>query len=157
MFTDAQFMTANQKKLVFNIWKRFVAAVAAGKTGEELLGFFKKPLYNHLIQHCQFIAHFNRLGFFGTYFREPEDTIRFFRMFDPDGDRHLRSIEYGDSWWVRGGNGTQTPYHDLNNAMCEATRPHLDAIQSLRMKRQEALDLARANALLAKHGRAAVS
>jgi hypothetical protein len=154
MFTDAQYLTANQKTLVFNIWKRFVAAVAAGETGEALFKRFKDPLYRHLTLHCGgFIAHYNRLGFFETYFAEPEDTVRFFRQFDPDGD--MRSVEGGYDWWVRGGNGTQAPYHDLNNAMCEATRPHLPSIRALGARRQEQVDLARANALLAKHGRPA--
>jgi hypothetical protein len=155
-FTDAEFMTANQKTLVFNTWKRFVEAVAAGKTGDELLKHFKEPLYKHLTLHCGgFIAHYNRDGFFGTYFEEPEDTVRFFSQFDPDGP--MRSIEGGYDWWVRGGNGTQAPYHDLNNAMCEATRPHLAAIRNYGVVRQREADLARANALLSKHGRATVS
>jgi hypothetical protein len=155
-FTDAEYMTAGQKTHVFGAWKKFVAAVAAGKTKEELFGFFTDPIYKHLTLHCGgFIAHYNRLGFFETYFEEPEDTVRFFGQFDPDGDQ--RSVEGGYDWWVRGGNGTQAPYHDLNNAMCEVTRPHLTAIRLLGSKRQETLDLARANILLAKHGKAVVS
>jgi hypothetical protein len=154
-FTNAEFMTANQKKLVLGIWTRFVAAMANGKTGEELFAFFKQPLYHHLIQHCSFIAHYNRLGFFETYFSEPEDAIRFFSQFDPDSLQI--SVEYGESWWVRGGNGTQAPYHDINQAMCEAVRPHLWAIKLQSKAKQEGLDVARANALLAKHGKATVS
>jgi hypothetical protein len=154
-FTDAEYMTAGQKTHVFGIWKRFVAAIAAGKTKGDLFPFFTQPLYHHLTLHCGgFIAHYNRLGFFDTYFEEPEDTIRFFGQFDPDGDQ--RSVEGGYDWWVRGGNGTQDPYHDLNNEMCEACRPYLKAIRNLGASRQEALDLARANALLAKHGRPTV-
>jgi hypothetical protein len=155
VFTDAEHMTAGQKNRVYDNWKRFVAAVAAGRTGADLFRNFTEPLYHHLIQHCGgFIAHYDRLGFFETYFEEPEETVRFFRQFDPSGD--FRSVEGGYDWWVRGGNGTQAPYHDLNNEMCTAIGHLMPTIRNLAAKQQEALDLTRANALLAKHGRPAV-
>lgn len=153
-FTSVQYMTAGQKKRVYDNWKRFVEAIAGGVSGDDLARLFTQPLYHHLTQHCSFIAHYNRFGFFETYFQEPEDTVRFFTQFDPIGDQ--RSVEYGESWWVRGGNGTQEPYQDLNQAMCEVVRPHMTAINRLATHRQEAMDVARANVLLAKHGRATV-
>ncbi len=54
-FTDARFLTAHQKRNVFRAWIRFV------RSGFDL-GSFTKALYNHLIQHCSFIAHYNRGG-----------------------------------------------------------------------------------------------
>lgn len=153
-FVDAPYMSAGQKKHVYCAWDRFVDAIARGESGDALLKRFTQPLYHHLTQHCSFIAHYDRFGFFGTYFEEPEDTIRFFTQFDPDG--LMRSIEYGDSWWVSGGNGTQEPYQDLNQAMCEATRMYLPSIRTLATTRQKAMDMARANALLAKHGQPTV-
>ncbi len=152
-FTDAKFMTAAEKTRVFNAWKRFVKAIAAGDYPATEQAF-TKGLYNHLIQHCSFIAHYNQGGFFGTYFVEPEDTIRFFTQFDPDGQQ--LSVEYGMTYWVKGGNDVCAEYDDLNQAMCEATRPHLSAIRNLSAKRQRDLDVARANALLAKHGQPTV-
>ena len=50
-FRDVQFMSAAQKTTVLRAWIRFL------KSG---LRFdqFTKALYDHLIQHCSFIAHY---------------------------------------------------------------------------------------------------
>jgi hypothetical protein len=50
-FTDAQYMTAQQKRRVLGDWVRFFAG---GMKYER----FTKRLYEHLTLHCSFIAHF---------------------------------------------------------------------------------------------------
>jgi len=69
---DVKFMTAKEKEAVLKAWERFMRAMAGGKTAEELSRMFTEALYHHLIQHCSFIAHYNRAGFFQHYFEEPE-------------------------------------------------------------------------------------
>ena len=74
-FTDAQYMTAQQKRRVLGDWVRFFAG---GMRSEQ----FTKRLYEHLIQHCSYIAHYSRRGFFETYFADPEALQRFLDQFD---------------------------------------------------------------------------
>lgn len=116
-FTDAAFMSAAQKRNVLRAWLRFV------KSGFELR-CFTEGLYHHLIQHCSFIAHFNRGGFHTTYFQEPEATQRFLDQFD--WSKGCLSVEYGGSWWL---GDERNEYHDINNAMVDAIQ---DLIPELR-------------------------
>ena len=51
--TDTKFMTADQKRVVLKQWEIFLR-------GGLKAGDFNKALYDHLIQHCSFIAHYNR-------------------------------------------------------------------------------------------------
>ena len=101
---DVEFMTAAEKEKVLRQWKTFL------KHGLQFKGF-TKALYNHLIQHCSFIAHYNRQGFYATYFESPDDTIRFFQQFDRDSG--CISVEYGGTWWL------SSDYQDINAAMCD--------------------------------------
>ena len=115
-FTDAEFMTAAEKSNVLKAWHRFL------RSGFEFRQF-TKALYTHLIMHCSFIAHYNRTGFYGTYFKHPEDTERFFDQFD-----HLKgcvSVEYGMTYWIQGGNDVCAQYYDINNAMVDVLEPYL--------------------------------
>ena len=50
-FRDVQFMSAAQKATILRAWVRFLKS---GLQFEQ----FTKALYNHLIQHCSFIAHY---------------------------------------------------------------------------------------------------
>ena len=69
-FGDAQFMSAREKLLVLKTWVRFL------KNGLQEKDFSDR-LYKHLINHCSFIAHYNRAGYYATYFENGEDTKRF--------------------------------------------------------------------------------
>jgi hypothetical protein len=122
-FTDARFMTAADKRSVLAQWTRFLRALDRSY-GDKARCFraFPDALYTHLIQHCSFIAHYNRLGFFQTYFEEPAATARFLRQFDAAANPEGQSAEYGESWWLAG------DYADLNAAMREEAAPFLPAI-----------------------------
>jgi hypothetical protein len=136
-FKDAQFMSAREKELVLAQWKRFM---------ERGFGFeqFTDRIYKHLTLHCSFIAHFNRNGFYSTYFENPEATISFLNQFD--GDHGLRSTEYGSTWWLEG------DYADINGAMCEVVDAIKGRLYSELTQKVRGRDLAIASQLLAKHG-----
>lgn len=146
---DAQFMTATQKETVLRAWKRFVKAVATG-TVEQQRRAFTKALYNHLIQHCSFIAHYNLAGFFSTYFEEPEQTARFFTQFDEE--KGCVSVEYGMVLWIRGGNDVSAEYYDINQAMVKEASPYLSTIYTRAKSEEKERDLSLAHQLLKKHG-----
>jgi len=59
-FTDAHFLSADEKKSILKRWTSFV------KNGfpENL---FTDSVYTHLHLHCGYIAHYNRAGFYGEY------------------------------------------------------------------------------------------
>jgi hypothetical protein len=105
-FEDVPFMTAQEKRKVLKQWQWFLDS-----------GFhiskFTQALYDHLIQHCSFIAHFDRRGFYATYFMHPSDTQRFLDQFDVD--KGCESVEYGGGSWA-----TRSDYYDINGAMVEA-------------------------------------
>ena len=105
---------------------------------------FTKRLYEHLIQHCSFIAHYDRGGFYRTYFESGEDTVRFLSQFDRRGE--CRSVEYGGGWWLQG------KYADLNEALVEAAAPYIPSLVENAQRMQREADLAEARRLLAKHG-----
>jgi hypothetical protein len=50
-FQDVRFMSAAQKTTVLRAWIRFLKS---GLRCDQ----FTKALYDHLIQHCSFIAHY---------------------------------------------------------------------------------------------------
>lgn len=56
-------------------------------------------------------------GFYGTYFEDPEDTIKFMKQFDKD--QGCISVEYGMKYWLTG-----EDYGDINPAMVEAYEPY---------------------------------
>lgn len=137
---DVEFMTAEEKEKVLRQWKTFL------KHGLQFKHFMP-ALYNHLIQHCSFIAHYDRQGFYDTYFETPTDTIRFFRQFDRDTGHE--SVEYGGAWWLNG------DYEDINKAMCEVFDPYKKRFYERLTKTQRDQDMSQARALLEKHGVAA--
>jgi len=107
---STQYMSAAEKEKVLKDWQRFIES-DFDKTR------FTKPLYNHLIQHCSFIAHYSQAGFYDTYFEDPERTTKFMKQFDMD--QGCISVEYGMKYWLTG-----EDYRDINTAMVEAFEPY---------------------------------
>lgn len=136
-FTDSEFMSARDKQLVLNAWVRFL------KHGLRFADFTKR-LYEHLHLHCSFIAHYDRAGFYATYFENGEDTASFLSQFDKRGE--CRSVEYGGSWWLQG------EYADLNGAMVEEAAKRIPELLGEAQAKQRESDVAEANRLLSKHG-----
>ena len=119
---------------------RFLKALATGDEAKARNAFTNR-LYNHLIQHCEFIAHFNNQGFFGTYFTTPDMTKKFVQMFNPNGNG--QSIEYGMTGWLHG------DYADINEAIRQATEPYLKEIMDLAARRNDEQNMTRAQQALA--------
>ncbi len=136
-FRGSPFMTAREKELVLAQWKRFV---------ERGFNFkhFTERIYKQLTLHASFIAHFNRSGFFSTYFENPEATIRFLNQFDRDFG--YQSAEYGSTWWLEG------DYVDINRAMCEVVEKVKGRLYAELAQKVRGRDLAIASHLLARHG-----
>lgn len=107
-------MSADEKEKVLRDWQRFIKSDFSQTR-------FTKALYNHLIQHCSFIAHYNQSGFYGTYFEDPQHTIKFLGQFDRDYG--CKSTEYGMEYWLTG-----EDYRDINTAMVEAFEPYKSEI-----------------------------
>lgn len=121
---STKFMSADEKEKVLQDWQRFIESDFSQTR-------FTKVLYNHLIQHCSFIAHYNQAGFYGTYFEDPEDTMKFISQFDRDQD--CVSVEYGMKYWLN-----NEDYRDINNAMVEAYEPYKTEIYpQLRQKAKQ--------------------
>ncbi len=116
---DVEFMSASDKALTLKDWLRFIEK---GCKPEH----FTNRLYNHLIQHCSFIAHYDRGGFYHTYFTTPEMTNKFLRQFDRGYD--CVSHEYGMDYWIQGGNDVCASYYDINNAMVDIIKPLLQPL-----------------------------
>jgi hypothetical protein len=136
-FRDSQFTSAREKQLVLKAWVRFL------RQGLRFASFTDR-LYQHLHLHCSFIAHYNRAGFYQTYFEGGEKVALFLSQFDRRGE--CRSIEYGGNWWLRG------DYQDLNRAMIEEGAKHIPALMEKAQARQREADLADAQALLTRYG-----
>lgn len=136
-FQDAKFMSASAEELVLKQWITFIRGGFQWK-------HFTERLYEHLHQHSSFIAHYNRLGFYQTYFENPEDTARFLSQFDRDKER--RSIEFGMNDWISG------DYKDLNEALCEATEPYKVSLYEQCSNEARNRDITLAENLLRKHG-----
>jgi len=149
-FKDVEFMTSEEKQLVIRDWIKFLKQLCddnkeqcvneRGNSIPMLFKYFTKRLYNHITLHCSFIAHYNRFGFFETYFSEPETTQLFLGQF-----LNRKSIEYGGFWWLNG------DYSDINNAMCEIAKDIAGTIIDKKAIEQKNLDIQRAKQLLEKH------
>jgi hypothetical protein len=135
---NSKFVTTQEKKRVLSQWKRFL------ESGLKFQ-YFTQALYRHLIQRCEFIAHYDRAGFFVAYFLDPEDTMRFLRQFDADAG--FNSVEYGMDLWVK-----DPRYADVNRAMCDILATLKEELYAMLRTQARANDLAKAQALLAKHG-----
>ena len=134
---DVKFMSAQEKRAVLRAWELFVDSSFDRSK-------FTKALYNHLIMHCSFIAHYDQNGFYETYFSRPSDTVHFISQFT-DG----RSIEYGDMSWLN-----SPDYSDINQAMCSYMQEKEASLRPLRdtfRDKQRAEDLALARKILKKY------
>ncbi len=136
---DSRFMPAAVKRRVLKQWEVFLKSGCAREK-------FTKPLYEHLIQHCSFIAHYDIHGFYATYFENGDDTVRFLSQFD-DSERIPKSIEYGMTYWL-----TDEEYYDINSEMVRIAGKYIPVLIQQAQNRQKEADIAQARALLAKHG-----
>ncbi len=137
---DSKFMDAETKRKVLKHWKVFLES---GLQKDK----FTKLLYEHLIQHCSFIAHYDINGFYSTYFENGDDTIQFLSQFD--GRQGMpKSVEYGMTCWL-----TDEEYYDINIEMVRIAGKYLPMQMQLANARQKTRDLELARALLAKHGK----
>jgi len=135
-FRDVQFMSAAEKRTTLLAWVRFLKS---GLQFEQ----FTKALYKHLIQHCSFIAHFNRAGFHSHYFEAGDSTVLFLSQFDSRGP--CLSVEYGGLYWLSG------DYEDINRAMVSEGRAFIPSLLENAHRRQKDTDIDAAHSLLARH------
>ncbi len=135
---DVQFMTAKEKGMVLKQWKTFI------KNGFKQKHFTQR-LYIYLTLHCSFIAHFDRRGFYATYFSEPNGTARFLAQFDRE--KGCVSVEYRTSSWA-----TNPDYSDLNGEMCNVVELYKKAIYKACHDEERRRDIETAKGLLARHG-----
>lgn len=136
---DVEFMTAKEKERVLKQWETFL------RNGCERLDFHK-PLYQHLINHCSFIAHYDINGFYSTYFDNGEDTAHFLTQFD-NRKGVPNSIEYNMAYWYK-----DSDMGDINQEMCLIAVKYIDSLSRVARDRQRTQDIEIARKLLAKHG-----
>jgi len=136
---DSEFMSAEEKRKVLKQWEQFLAS---GLEKDK----FAKSLYNHLIQHCSFIAHYDINGFYSTYFEAGDDTVHFLSQFD-DRDGIPKSIEYGGTSWI-----TDEGYYDVNIEMVRIASKYIPQLMGTSLNKQMVNDITLAKLLLAKHG-----
>jgi hypothetical protein len=142
-FTDAKFMTAKEKQLVLAGWESFLKSGCAKER-------FSHRLYEHLRLHCSFIAHYDRAGFYETYFVNGDDALHFLSQFDMS--TLCESIEGGDTYWIRNGNDVSSQMYDINQAMVAVAAKYLPELKKKFSQAQRDADLHKANLLMAKHG-----
>lgn len=144
VFADEQFMSAAEKRKVLCAWIKFLKNGCAESQ-------FTESLYHHLSQHCSFIAHFDRFGFYDFYFaRITPQLFRFLNQFDPELPGI--SAEYGTTHWL----SVHNTGGDLNRAMREAARPYLQRLRQKSEEIQRQSDIGAATRLLAQYGLAVV-
>lgn len=136
-FRDVRFMSAAEKQATLQAWIRFL------KSGLKFPQFTSR-LYRHLIQHCSFIAHFNRTEFYSYYFESGDSVALFLSQFDSRGS--CVSVEYGDHRWLAG------DYGDINRAMIGEAARMIPSLVENAHQQQKMKDVQAAAALLAKHG-----
>ena len=145
-FTDVEFMSAKDKELVLKDWTKFLnvlvlddGSTKIDKYGNEipiLFPKFTKRLYEHLHLSCGYIAHYNRFGFFQTYFEGGDDTIAFCGAF----------IEQNQRW------GSHKDYEDITGEMLKVLSDIKGKIYTKSGEQQKSADIAEAKHLLGKHG-----
>ncbi len=107
---NSEFMNKKGKSLVLKDWINFFSNGFKFK-------HFTNRLYKHLVQHCSFIAHYDRDGFFFHYFADPLDIKRFLKQFDEKYD--CCSTEIHNYGWI------ENEYSDINNLMVKKIKPYL--------------------------------
>lgn len=128
-------MTAAEKEKVLSNWLRFL------RNGLQR-NDFTKALYNHLYQHCDFIAHYNIHGFASEYFETGDGKIRFLQQFDREQIRRQAHL----GWKLRGTGA------DLTEAMIDEGAKYLPVLYAQANAEQKQSDLRRAEALLNRYG-----
>jgi len=121
-FKDVEFMTAKDKKLVLQNWIRFLKSLANKENQKDAepdkygnvmpMAFHAFPdrLYKHLSLHCGFIAHYDRWGFYQTYFSgDMADMQAFFSHFEQK-DHFMATYPTVSCWG---------DYEDIGRAMCD--------------------------------------
>lgn len=136
---DTQFMSAPEKQKVLRQWELFLKSGLAKVK-------FTRSLYQHLIMHCSFIAHYDLHGFYSTYFEEGQDTAHFLSQFD-NRNGIPKSVEYGMTYWY-----TDSDYEDINSEMCRVASKYIPSLIARATNSQKDVDVLRAKSLLAKHG-----
>ena len=134
---DCKFMSAEDKKKILKQWDSFLKVGFA-------YGNFTNALYEHLKMHCGFIAHFDRYGFYATYFEDPERSIAFLKQFDKDYG--CVSVEHGATWWMDG------EYEDINSEMCRIADEYKTWLYKNLKDDAKDRDMEIAKILLRKHG-----
>ena len=134
---NVEFMTGKEKEMVLKQWNTFINNRCQLKN-------FTKRIYDHLHLHCSFIAHYDLRGFYGTYFENPHNTIKFLTRFNRN--KGNTSIELGMTYWMRG------DYQDLNEAMCAVVEKIYDDYIDHLTNTERENDIGEAARLLAKHG-----
>jgi hypothetical protein len=127
-------MSAAEKEKVLKDWHRFIES-------DFDRARFTKSLYDHLIQRCSFIAHYDQHGFYSTYFEDPEDTLKFVKQFDRE--QGCVSVEYGMTYWLN-----SEDYGDINKAMVEAFEPYKTEIYPRLRQRAREKKLVQIKALM---------
>ncbi|MDD5511515.1 MAG: hypothetical protein PHI12_12005 [Dehalococcoidales bacterium] len=136
---DSQFMSADDKMKVLRQWETFLASCCQHDK-------FGKALYHHLIDHCDFIAHYDIHGFYAEYFTEGYKTIQFLRQFDRTSSC-LAAEGIGNLWLT-----SRNEYHDVNNAMVLIAGKYMPYLMQHFSHEQKDKDLAIARRLLIRHG-----
>lgn len=116
LFTDAEFLKATEKKEVLHDWEKFIKNGFSFST-------FTSAIYTHLSVRCGFIAHYNRVGFYQTYWRE--DIAEYAR----EHNLTVRPVPSSFYNWVLflAQFRIYGDYRDINTAMMKALRSHLIA------------------------------
>jgi len=135
-FSDAEFLAADDKAKTLRDWERFL------RLGMKFESFSNR-LYKHLTLHCSFIAHYDRHGFYHTYFVKPAMARKFLSQFD--GSNGGGAIELGMTYWL-----TDARYADINRAMCDVAEVYAPMFYPELESQERERDLALAKQLVAK-------
>jgi hypothetical protein len=142
-FYDTNCMSARDKYFVYIKYRSFLDSLKKeynkitknmGNSTPTPLLKFHNELYEHLHQHCGFIAHYDRHGFYHTYFDEPDATIDFIE--------HMKEAE----------KRCHEDYSDINEAMAKETKKVSSDLIRLMEMRCKKRDIETAKNLLDKYG-----
>ncbi|OPX89440.1 MAG: hypothetical protein A4E53_01517 [Pelotomaculum sp. PtaB.Bin104] len=130
-YSDTKFFTAKQKERAYKCFIRVLK--------ERNIDKIDKNLYEHLIQHCGFIAHYNIHGFKAEY--SGGDFRRFVEHFD-------RNSRVFANWnhWIR------EEYADVNNDMVDLATAMAPQIYAELDAAERAAEIQLCKAIAAKHG-----
>ena len=134
-FTDAEFMSAQQKEKVMKQWICFLESNLQQR-------FFLPELYQHIYMRSNLIAHFDRKRFYERYFTSGDGKIEFLEHFDE---------EKKASAWIADPRRARD-YDDLNAAMIEGARKYLPVLYASAIAEQRDADLELVERLLNRHG-----